>query len=158
MCGTDAIAKAPREGQRWVWGPSPGGRELFAGPKAAFRGRKPPSGTGKVRECWRVPAACRSPGAGTAARGRALCTVPNFFLVDDAVPSSTSESAALSKKRFALQSFAALKGQKGKGVPSGLRASPAPGRPATRAAPIRAGRLPLGGEQRPPDPPGIIFH
>ncbi|XP_049557224.1 guanine nucleotide exchange factor DBS isoform X2 [Orcinus orca] len=32
---------------------------------------------------------------------------------DDAVTSSTSESSALSKKRFTLQSFAALKGQKG---------------------------------------------
>ena len=35
---------------------------------------------------------------------------------DDVVTSSTSESSALSKKRFTLQSFAALKAQKGKGA------------------------------------------
>lgn len=35
-------------------------------------------------------------------------------LLDDAVPSSTSESSALSRKRFTLQGLANLKGQKGK--------------------------------------------
>lgn len=44
----------------------------------------------------------------------ALCTVPFSSFVDDTVTSSTSESSALSKKRFTLQGFANLKGQKGK--------------------------------------------
>lgn len=35
-------------------------------------------------------------------------------LLDDAVPNSTSESSALSRKRFTLQGLANLKGQKGK--------------------------------------------
>lgn len=43
-------------------------------------------------------------------------------LLDDAVPSSTSESSALSRKRFTLQGLANLKGQKGKAAvpPSAL--------------------------------------
>lgn len=56
---------------------------------------------------------------------RALCTLSTSLpdavsafclssLLDDAVPSSTSESSALSRKRFTLQGLANLKGQKGK--------------------------------------------
>ncbi|XP_057388994.1 guanine nucleotide exchange factor DBS isoform X1 [Balaenoptera acutorostrata] len=44
--------------------------------------------------------------------GPALLPRPPEKGRDDAVTSSTSESSALSKKRFTLQSFAALKGQK----------------------------------------------
>lgn len=44
----------------------------------------------------------------------AISTLCLSSLLDDAVPSSTSESSALSRKRFTLQGLANLKGQKGK--------------------------------------------
>lgn len=49
-------------------------------------------------------------------------TVPLSSFVDDTVTSSTSESSALSRKRFTLQGFANLKGQKGKRHPPAIRA------------------------------------
>lgn len=45
-------------------------------------------------------------------------------LLDDAVPSSTSESSALSRKRFTLQGLANLKGQKGKEAVPPLPSTP----------------------------------
>lgn len=45
-------------------------------------------------------------------------------LLDDAVPSSTSESSALSRKRFMLQGLANLKGQKGKEAVPPLPSTP----------------------------------
>lgn len=56
-------------------------------------------------------------GTGCAPSPDALCTAPFSSFTDDTVTSSTSESSALSKKRFTLQGFANLKGQKGKRRP-----------------------------------------
>lgn len=64
-----------------------------------------------------------------------MCTLPRCPLhcpflsfTDDTVTSSTSESSALSKKRFTLQGFANLKGQKGKRHPPKIvsRTGPSP--------------------------------
>uniref|UniRef100_A0A287CUT1 MCF.2 cell line derived transforming sequence like n=1 Tax=Ictidomys tridecemlineatus TaxID=43179 RepID=A0A287CUT1_ICTTR len=69
----------------------------------------------------------------TLAGLQALCT--SLFLLDDAVSSSTSESSALSRKRFTLQGFANLKGQ---------RASPtSPDRKAKRHA-VKSDPTPFG--------------
>ena len=67
-----------------------------------------PRGPGQVRgkrEAWGGPG-CDRPAP----------PAPPSLPADDAVTSSTSESSALSKKRFTLQSFAALKAQKGQGL------------------------------------------
>lgn len=56
-------------------------------------------------------------GTGCMFSPDALCTAPFSSFADDTVTSSTSESSALSKKRFTLQGFANLKGQKGKRRP-----------------------------------------
>ena len=72
----------------------------------------------------RVVCTPRGPGQVRVKRGawggpgcdRPAPPAPPSLPADDAVTSSTSESSALSKKRFTLQSFAALKAQKGKGA------------------------------------------
>uniref|UniRef100_A0A8C6ATR2 DH domain-containing protein n=1 Tax=Monodon monoceros TaxID=40151 RepID=A0A8C6ATR2_MONMO len=67
---------------------------------------------------------------------------------DDAVTSSTSESSALSKKRFTLQSFAALKGQK---------ASPtSPDKKAKRHQ-VKSDPTPFGLRGRVAPPPGLAW-
>lgn len=60
------------------------------------------------------PVSGRGPERGGPGR---LHAAPLSSLVDGPVTSSAAESSALSEKRFALQGFAALRGQKGKRPP-----------------------------------------
>ena len=70
---------------------------------------------------------------------------PPSLPADDAVTSSTSESSALSKKRFTLQSFAALKAQKGQGL---RLQGPGPEARQRRLGRERGGVSGLGGSLR----------
>lgn len=112
-------------------------------PPAVCRGHALPGALGAVLGL-RVPSPCRGPGLtadpafcrsaphssppgavqglapGLSARRAGRAAGPlhtSLFLLDDAVSSSTSESSALSRKRFTLQGFANLKGQRGKEAP-----------------------------------------
>nr|XP_054303004.1 guanine nucleotide exchange factor DBS isoform X5 [Pongo pygmaeus] len=58
---------------------------------------------------WALPATA---GPASAPGCDALCIVSFSSFIDDTVTSSASESSALSRKRFTLQGFANLKGQK----------------------------------------------
>lgn len=96
----------------------------IGGPRRACQGLTAPGGHREGSRRARGPAACtehrglgRGPGRDRLPSGAARRPLHcPLFPADDAVTSSTSESSALSKKRFTLQSFAALKGQKGKGA------------------------------------------
>lgn len=79
--------------------------------------KKPPSlRPGHSRQAPAAPE--ESPGDLMCAPSATGCGHPHTIalssFVDDMVTSSTSESSALSRKRFTLQGFANLKGQKGK--------------------------------------------
>lgn len=109
-----------------------------------------PRGPGQVRgkrEAWGGPG-CDRPAP----------PAPPSLPADDAVTSSTSESSALSKKRFTLQSFAALKAQKGKGARHPQpRGGSRPGCLSSPAVPCSSVWTVSGG-RLPPSSPGSIFH
>lgn len=87
--------------------PGPSQRNPSSSPSVETPGRQ----TQPRDELW-LRLTCALPRPAWAAA--ALRTVALSSFVDDTVTSSTSESSALSKKRFTLQGLATLKGQKGK--------------------------------------------
>ena len=123
------------------------------GPRRVCQGLTAPGGHREGSRRAQGPAACaghrglgRGPGRDRLPSGAARRPLHcPLFPADDAVTSSTSESSALSKKRFTLQSFAALKGQKGKGAGPGRLAGFWAGRAGGCLSSIRAALIRVDG-------------
>lgn len=88
---------------------------------------------------------------------RAPHTIPLSSFVDDTVTSSTSESSALSRKRFTLQGFANLKGQKGKRHPPEIHAVDVSLTVVACLSSIRVVLIRVGGRRALPTEPRVLL-